>query len=143
MWIRCGADNDRLYGDEGADTLLGGIGADSLYGGGGADSLLGGDGADWLEGGAGNDTLTGGAGSDRFVFTDGFGHDTITDFTPTATGEVIRLIGIASLPDWATVQSALTVTGAGVVLSGGAGNSITLSNIFSTGLLTSDDFLFS
>ena len=32
---------------------------------------------------------------------------------------------------------------AGVVLSGGAGNSITLSNIFSTGLLTSDDFLFS
>lgn len=40
----------------------------------------------------GNNVYTGGAGADRFVFKQGFGHDTITDFTITGTAhDVIAL----------------------------------------------------
>jgi Ca2+-binding RTX toxin-like protein len=68
-----GADNDNLFGGDGADTLKGGVGNDILFGSdgqdtldGGADndSLFGGDGADTLKGGVGNDILLGGEGRD-------------------------------------------------------------------------------
>ena len=84
-----GADNDTLYGGEGNDTLDGGAGNDTLYGGegndtldGGAgnDTLYGGEGDDTLVGGIGNDTLVGGAGNDTFVYANGQGNDTITDY---------------------------------------------------------------
>ncbi len=90
--------NDRIDGGEGDEIILGGLGADTLYGGGGDDliegdqgddrlfggegndTLKGGAGRDRLDGGAGDDILEGGAGRDVFVFSDGFGNDTITDF---------------------------------------------------------------
>jgi len=75
------AGNDYLWGEAGLDMLDGGAGDDQLSGGDGDDLLLGGSGADSLDGGGGDDTLTGGAGADSFVFTSGFGLDTITDFT--------------------------------------------------------------
>jgi Ca2+-binding RTX toxin-like protein len=59
----------------------------------GANILNGGAGDDTLAGGAGADTLTGGANADHFVFSDGGGVDTITDFS-TAQGDVIDLTGI-------------------------------------------------
>lgn len=67
--------DDRLYGDEGADTLCGDGGNDALYGGSEADSLFGDSpdeelavafhGNDYLSGGSGNDTLEGGGGDDQ------------------------------------------------------------------------------
>ena len=95
------ADNDRLYGGNGADTLSGGAGADIAYGedgndtiwgdfaggagtGAGDDILLGGAGNDVINGEDGNDivygeadddTLSGGAGND--TFRGGTGADTI------------------------------------------------------------------
>lgn len=59
--------DDRLTGDDGANTLSGGGGGDLLDGGRGNDAVLGGDGADTLDGGKGNSTLNGGAGNDRLV----------------------------------------------------------------------------
>lgn len=54
--------------------------ADVLDGGAGADLIDGGTGADTITGGTGDDTMTGGLGDDVFVFSNGFGADTITDF---------------------------------------------------------------
>jgi Ca2+-binding RTX toxin-like protein len=77
-----GADNDTLHGDLGNDTLNGNDGADTLQGGADNDLLYGGAGADSLDGGTGNDRLNGGADADQFRFIgNGFGHDSISDFT--------------------------------------------------------------
>ena len=55
----------------GDDVLSGGAGDDTIYGQGGEDTITG---------GAGDDTLSGGDGDDIFVFQDGSGADTVTDF---------------------------------------------------------------
>lgn len=77
---------DSLSGDEGNDQLHGGIGNDKLYGGenddllfaeDGDDVLHGDVGNDTLDGGLGNDVLRGGDGLDSYVFTLGYGQDTI------------------------------------------------------------------
>lgn len=71
---------DHLMGYKGNDILSGGVGSDTVVGGLGNDRLNGGTQGDTLEGGAGRDTLTGGGGSDRFVFKNGSGRDTVTDY---------------------------------------------------------------
>jgi Ca2+-binding RTX toxin-like protein len=75
-----GTGEDTLIGNAGDDTLIGGNGTDLLLGNAGDDLLYGGNGSDTLTGGLGNDTLTGGNGKDIFVFANGEGIDTITDF---------------------------------------------------------------
>jgi Ca2+-binding RTX toxin-like protein len=72
--------NDTLYGGAGNDTLVGGEGEDIIYGGSGYDTVYGGDGDDTLHGGIGEDTLIGGAGKNTFIYVNGDGNDTITDF---------------------------------------------------------------
>lgn len=72
---------DDLSGGQGDDYLAGGQGYDSLSGGDGDDLLFGGAGGDTLVGGAGDDALVGGSGADAFLFSSGFGDDTIADFT--------------------------------------------------------------
>ncbi|MGB0411001.1 MAG: calcium-binding protein [Pikeienuella sp.] len=87
--IEAGQGDDVIHGGRGFDWINGGHGADSIFGGAGRDILKGkrgndvlngGDGRDKLSGGAGNDVLTGGRGADKFIFTNGCGRDTITDF---------------------------------------------------------------
>ena len=75
-----GAGDDKLYGGDGNDELYGDEGDDKLYGGNGDDELTAGSGDDTLCGGLGDDTLTGGTGRDTFVYANGDGNDTITDF---------------------------------------------------------------
>ncbi|MFI5379501.1 MAG: calcium-binding protein [Tepidisphaerales bacterium] len=73
-----GSGNDKIVGNNLANTLIGGPGNDSLYGMGGNDVLVGGPGNDYLSGGDGDDvliagdlasgdTLDGGAGYDAYV----------------------------------------------------------------------------
>ncbi len=81
--ILAGGGDDTILGGAGNDTVDGGGGADSISGGGGDDSIDGGAGDDTITGGAGNDSLTGGADRDTYVFDDGFGADTISDFDTT------------------------------------------------------------
>ena len=68
--IVTGRGNDRLLGDDAANSLNGGNGNDELIGGGGVDTLLGSQGIDILEGGVGNDELIGGGGVDTYRFAD-------------------------------------------------------------------------
>lgn len=75
-----GAGSDRMEGQGGSDVLGAGAGNDRLYGGAGADRLYGGGGRDLLFGEGGGDQLYGGAGRDCFIFRDGEGSDTVTDF---------------------------------------------------------------
>ncbi len=63
--------NDRLQGSSSYD--------DYLYGEAGRDSLSGFGGDDSLDGGAGADTLEGGTGNDWYLFTSGWGADTIVE----------------------------------------------------------------
>jgi Ca2+-binding RTX toxin-like protein len=69
-WAFHGGD-DRLIGSKRADKIDGDTGNDVLKGRAGKDFLTGND---------GTDRLTGGSGADSFIFRDGYGKDTITDF---------------------------------------------------------------
>ncbi|MFM6053822.1 MAG: calcium-binding protein, partial [Sphaerospermopsis kisseleviana] len=80
-----GSGNDYLNGGAGNDLLSGGSGNDYLNGGAGNDTLYGDNGNDSLEGGTGNDSLYGGSGNDIYIFNQGDGQDTISDWD-TASG---------------------------------------------------------
>src|SRR3546814_20984122 len=49
-----------------------------------SDLVVGGNGDDVLRGGVGNDALNGGSGNDIYVFSQGFGQDTIENFDDAA-----------------------------------------------------------
>lgn len=89
---------DSIYGEGGDDTINGGDNFDGIFGGDGNDVLSGGKGWDTIDGGAGDDELIGNGGNDRFVFEDGFGNDTIADFS-MSTAELIDLSGITGITD--------------------------------------------
>jgi len=128
----------------GIDTILGGVsrvlgsGFNDIITGNEFNNTLNGQGGnDTLTGGAGNDTLTGGGGTDSFVFADGFGFDTITDFNQ-AQGDKIDLTGVTSVTDFATLQSLATQSGANTFIDFGGGNALTLNNVTLANLAASN-----
>jgi Ca2+-binding RTX toxin-like protein len=141
------AGSDRLAGGDGDDSLvggcgqdhgLGGFGNDDLWGGKGADHLKGNIGDDMLSGQAGNDRLTGHQGADTFVFADGFGRDTITDFE---LGEdKIHISGLAGFDDILDVRLHATQCDGFVSIESGSDRLI-LRNVEKDDL-TASDFIF-
>lgn len=120
-WISAGRGNDTVFGGPGDDTLLAGQGDDRIFGGPGNDTILGrkgrdvidggpgtdiifaGPGNDRVRGGAGSDTIALGFGADTFVFIEGDGHDTITDFNASRDRLLIDPVLVGStknLPDF-------------------------------------------
>ena len=81
--------------------------------------MNGGQGSDFLLGEADNDTLTGGGGRDYFVFNPGDGVDTITDFTPGASGDYLVIGDLLTGFDEAHVADFVKVdnSGANSILS--------------------------
>ncbi|WP_374563902.1 calcium-binding protein [Ideonella sp.] len=75
-------------GGDGNDYIAGGAVAQQQEGGKGRDTLVAGDGNDTLVGGTGNDVLCGGRGSDRYVFSAGWGHDTLNESNMLGFGGV-------------------------------------------------------
>ncbi|WP_181893017.1 calcium-binding protein [Falsiruegeria mediterranea] len=157
---------DLLYGDAGNDTLNGGqdwstADADTLYGGSGDDLLTSGQditphqnyqdvvdhlygeaGNDTLVGGLGDDRLVGGSGSDVFVFENNFGEDTIDDFDVSQVGEQINLANVSGITDFSDLSNNhLSQLGSDAVITVGADNTITLTNVV-VGSLSVDDFVF-
>ena len=129
-------------GDSGDDTLTGDDGVNGLYGLAGADRLDGRGGDDILVGGSGDDTMTGGLGDDVFVFADGHGNDTITDFLAGAAGgDVIDLRRLTAAGSFIDVMAAAVQIGGDTVIDFGDGNSIALLGVDST-QLEEQDFLF-
>ena len=102
------------------------------------DNVLNGwNGVDRLTGGEGNDTLIGGAGNDRFIFTDNWGDDTITDFEDGGDLLDFRTVtGVDALNDLTIFNDA---NGDAVVSFGN--DSITLLGIDAADI-TAADFLF-
>ncbi len=127
------AAGNHLNGNAGDNVLLGRGGNDVLSGFAGNDQINGGLNDDIITGGTGNDALTGDTGRDTFVFSKGFGTDTITDFSLLQSDHL-------SLDHtlWTGVKTAATVVaqfahmGTGeVVFDFGAGNAIHLTSLTS------------
>lgn len=138
-----GSGNLRLYGGSNNDYLYGNIGANSLFGGAGNDLLDGGQGNDGYLGGAGNDYMRDTLyGNDTFVFSLGFGRDTIEGFQAgPGIGDVI-LFDTASFANLEAVVAAWADDGTGtVVINAGNGNTVTLLGV-STAQLAANDFSF-
>ncbi|MDE5946006.1 MAG: hypothetical protein K2G63_01670, partial [Oscillospiraceae bacterium] len=103
-----------IFGEAGNDTLNGGNGKDQLFGGIGNDTLNGNGGNDILDGGEETDYLQGGAGNDTYIFSVGYGTDTINDSEGINTisfGEGITSEGIKA---YRTNWNDLTVTFEGI-----------------------------
>ncbi|MEP2532641.1 DUF4347 domain-containing protein [Shimia sp.] len=144
--VNGGAGNDVFRGEAGNDVLRGGLGFDQLFGGANADQLFGGNGNDTLNGGVGQDQLTGGAGLDRFVFTSGFGNDTIFGFE-AADGEKINLAGVVAIAGFVDLLANHLQDAGGTARIVAGANSILLDGVafadVGAGLAYSeDDFLF-
>jgi Ca2+-binding RTX toxin-like protein len=90
---------DMLIGNEQGNSITGLGGEDTILGAGGSDWLNGGKGMDWLDGGTGDDFLTGGSSPDVFVFSDGYGTDTIMDFEKADVINLQGLTGVGSKQD--------------------------------------------
>jgi Ca2+-binding RTX toxin-like protein len=125
-----------MNGGAGDDSLTGGNGNDWLGGASGIDTINGGAGNDTIDGGSDNDTLIGGSGNDRFVFTAGWGQDTISDFN--SSGDLIDLsalgVNFASLVITSINGNADTE----IAIVGDALNTITLSGVNAVTIAESD-----
>ena len=144
-----------LTGNGGANVITGASGDDSLNGAGGNDTLDGGAGNDTLNGGAGDDVLAGWAGDDRliggtgldtFVFADGFGQDTINDFSDD-DGEKIDLSAVTAITGFADLVANHLIDDGGTAVIQDGSDSIRLTGVsvadIGTGLAYSEaDFIF-
>ncbi|MBO9468055.1 M10 family metallopeptidase C-terminal domain-containing protein [Tropicibacter sp. R15_0] len=141
------AGNDTLQSGDGNDRFFGGIGNDVISSGGGVDTIYGGAGFDTINSGAGNDVISGNFNADTFIFEDGHGVDTITDFDATSSLETIDLSAVSAITSLADLDlssatsGAATQVGADVVIDTGGGNSIRLTGVNITDL-DATDFVF-
>ena len=124
----------------GSVTHLGTADADTLIGTSGDDNMIGAQGDDTLTGGGGDDRLSGATGDDLFVFADGSGNDTVTDFVAGAgTDDVLDIVafGFASFAD---VVDAASQVGSDTLIQLDADDSVTLLGV-TLGDLNTDDVL--
>ena len=134
--------NDTLYGEAGNDRFFGGPGNDLMDGGIGNDSIFAGAGFDTLIGGAGDDLLQGDFNADTFVFADGHGNDTITDFASNNAFENINLSGVSAITNLTDLMNNhLSQSGNNVIIDTGDDQQITLLGVDRADL-DSTDFLF-
>jgi Ca2+-binding RTX toxin-like protein len=89
----------KITGTNGNDNISAGDGDDNISGNGGNDTIAG---------NGGNDTIAGGNGNDTFVFKEGDGNDTITDFAGTGIGSNPSATVISQLDTLQFIGSGLT-----------------------------------
>ena len=132
------AHDDILSGSGGSNTLSGLAGNDEIWAGEGNDTLIGGEGNDVLRGQGGDDILFGGVGADVFVFADGEGADTISDFSD---GDRIDLRAVSAITRFEDLQnSAGTDSPEGLRIDTGEGEILVAGQSLANLDLT--DFLF-
>ncbi len=112
---------DWALGNAVENLYLTGSAALSGTGNGLSNILAGNEAANVLRGGAGDDILSGGGGADTFVFGNGFGRDTVSDF---GRGDVIDLAGYRL-----TDAPVVTDLGADTLIDLGGGNTILLTDV--------------
>lgn len=128
------------------NTITGNSGANILNGAFGDDVLWGRMGNDIFDDDAGNDTMTGGGGADTFVFTNGFGADTITDFSSN-NAEDIDLRAVTSITDFTDLVTSHLVDNGGTAQIVDGANTILLTGIAVADvgvgqLISGNDFIF-
>ena len=128
---------DLFAGTAGNDTLNGTPADDKIFGGLGNDTLAGNAGNDTLDGGSGIDTLTGGAGSDTFVYSPGYGTDTITDFAH-AQGDKIDLTNFLNVHSSTEAIAFASQVSADTTFNFGVGSTLTVRNIAPSAFVTAD-----
>jgi hypothetical protein len=101
----------------------------------GGTQIVGTAGNDILVSSSANETFTGQGGADTFVFKPGFGQDSITDFQP---GQDKIDVDHTLFADFSAVQSHMAAAGFDTVITGGAGDTITLANVAPISLHASD-----
>lgn len=121
-----GSGNDRLTGNDAANTLFGGAGRDSLAGGNGNDSLDGGSGIDTMVGGAGNDSYSLRDSGDVINEAAGAGTDVVLSYLAShllgANVENGRIMLASAANLTGNSVNNLLYTGAGSnIIDGGAG----------------------
>ena len=129
---------DPLAADD-DDTLNGGPGDDFMNGLSGDDVLDGAGGDDTLVGGTGDDILTGGPGDDLFVFENGSGSDTITDFNAGQSTPDRIDISDFGFTDFGDLSSAFSENGGDVEIQLDADDQLVLENT-QIAALDPDDF---
>ncbi|MCK5446081.1 MAG: hypothetical protein KAI73_10705, partial [Rhodospirillaceae bacterium] len=122
------------YGTIDLDIAIAGM---DLTGDDTANTLVGDDGNNIIDGLGGDDTLTGGKGDDTFVFANGAGKDTITDFQK---GDMLDLRRMASVATAADVIAAASQVGSDTVIDFGAGDTLILESVDAS-TLGAEDFL--
>jgi Ca2+-binding RTX toxin-like protein len=128
--------NQTIGGGEGVDRI---IDVEAVVGSNFNDTLSGGIGPNSLTGGNGNDILTGGTGDDLFVFDDGSGDDTITDFTAGAgTDDVLDFRHHFQANS--TADLTITQSGSDALIQFGT-DSVLLTSV-NVSSLNQDDYLF-
>ncbi|WP_297769087.1 calcium-binding protein [uncultured Roseovarius sp.] len=129
-------DVENLLGSDHDDTLTGSTGDNLIEGGRGSDWLRGASGNDTLEGGGGDDEMLGGSGADVFVFTNGFGIDTVQDFTKGI--DILDFGAHTQIDEFADLN--VTASGLDAIVDDGFGNTIRILD--AAGDIESGDFLF-
>ena len=126
-----------------ASVINGNALANVLIGGAGNDTLRGLDGNDRLTGGAGSDTLEGGNGNDVFVFTAGFGNDSILGFDANPVGgqDLLDLTGLGVTAATFATRVAIVDLGASLQVTITGGGSFVLQAVGDPALITTADFL--
>jgi hypothetical protein len=117
-------------------------GFENLVTGSGDDDVNGNSVENVLDGGAGNDTLTGGAANDTFIYADGYGDDTVTDFQVGGSDD-IDLRGLSGIDSFADLGTGghMTQHGAATWITNGNGDVLILENVTATDL-TAGHFVF-
>ncbi|MCT4554703.1 MAG: hypothetical protein N4A53_08465 [Pelagimonas sp.] len=140
-FLKGGTRRDSVEGGDGNDKLFGNSFNDTLRGGAGNDRLNAGGDDDILDGGAGNDFLKGGSGADVFEFIDGDGADTIADFN--VAEDMLQLdMTLAGGQSAAQIVAGAQVSGSGVLLDFGDGDTILLQGLSdTTGLAAAIDIV--
>jgi len=126
-----------VTGNERDQKVQGDDAANTLNGGGGRDQMVGAGGDDVLNGGTGDDKLTGNEGADRFVFDVGTGTDRIKDFEVGIDKIDLRAFGVS----WAQVQAAMTTELNSTIITLGNGDVVQVQNIANAALHQSDFIL--
>lgn len=130
-------DNDIIRAGHGDDTLDGDGGADWLLGEAGSDTVSGDAGDDWIAGGTGDDRLSGGTEADLFLFSRGWGRDTIADFEDDR--DTIRLdAGALGVTDVDDALAHAAVVGADLVFTFDSGDVLVLENFGNAAGLRND-----
>ena len=134
--------SDTATGTSGDDALVATssqYNTGEVYGLSGNDTLIGTTWDDEFMGGPGDDVMTGHGGSDEYKFTEGWGHDRITDFDPTHDHLLFaQLPGIDELADLV-----VTTTTSGILIQTPSGtDSVLLEGLTDPTVLTADNVEF-